>query len=147
LVAALGIGVVVLLVALTALLLFVGERSPLHWYLLGVAHAGLIGAGLHLLNSAFLTVDRDAMSQLRGAWGEENTRSELERAKRKGLIWGWVDSVTLAAGDIDHLVVTKSGGLVAIDTKWRASADGGRQPRWLARHRRQGSARRASSAP
>jgi len=61
LVAALGIGVVVLLVAVTALLLFVGERSPLHWYLLGVAHAGLIGAGLHLLNSAFLTVDRDAI--------------------------------------------------------------------------------------
>jgi len=127
LVAVLCIGLVVLLLLASALLLFVGQRSPMDWYLLGAIHAGFIASGLHLVNSAFFATDQEAIRQLRGAWGEENTRSELERAKRKGLIWGWVDSVTLAAGDIDHLVVTRSGGLVAIDTKWRDSADGGRQ--------------------
>jgi hypothetical protein len=30
-----------------------------------------------------------------------------------------VDSISLRAGDIDHLVVTRRGGLVAIDSKWR----------------------------
>ena len=56
---------------------------------------------------------------MRGAWGEDNTRSELQRAKRKRLIWGWVDSVELQAGDIDHIVVTRRGGVVVIDSKWR----------------------------
>jgi hypothetical protein len=44
----------------------------------------------------------------------------LRRAKRRRLIWGWVDSITVATGDIDHLVVTRRGGLVAIDSKWRS---------------------------
>lgn len=124
LVAALAIGVAVSMVALTWSLAFVGERSALKWYLLGSLHAVLVGGSLHLLSSVFLAHEGKAIDQLRGAWGEENTRTELERAKRKGLIWDWVDSVTLQAGDIDHLVVTKSGGLVAIDTKWRSSTQG-----------------------
>lgn len=89
------------------------------WYLLGVAHAGLIAAGLHLANSAFLANDREAIWQLRGAWGEENTRSELQTARRKRLIWGWVDSITLRAGDLDHVVIPRNGGLLALDSKWR----------------------------
>ena len=56
---------------------------------------------------------------MRGAWGEDNTRSELQRAKRKRIIWGLVDSVELQAGDIDHIVVTRRGGVVVIDSKWR----------------------------
>ena len=32
-------------------------------------------------------------------------------------------SINLQSGDIDHLVVTRKGGLVAIDTKWRNCAD------------------------
>ena len=51
--------------------------------------------------------------------GEDNTRGELQRAKRKRLIWGWVDSVELQAGDIDHIVVTRHGGVIVIDSKWR----------------------------
>lgn len=43
----------------------------------------------------------------------------LKKAKRKRLVWGCVDSIELAVGDIDHLVVTRHGGLVAIDSKWR----------------------------
>lgn len=125
LVAALVVGVAVLMAALTWSLAFVGERSALDWYLLGSLHAVFIAGSLHLLNTAFFAHDWQAIGQLRGAWGEESTRTELERARRKGLIWGWVDSVTLQAGDIDHLVVTKSGGLVAIDTKWRSSTESG----------------------
>ncbi|WP_166389739.1 nuclease-related domain-containing protein [Nocardioides ochotonae] len=69
---------------------------------------------------AFLAHDAEAIWHVRGAWGEDNTRDELQRAKRKRLVWAWVDSVTLQAGDIDHLVVTRNGGLVAIDSKWRS---------------------------
>ncbi len=92
---------------------------PVRLYVLGLVHAGLIAAGLHLLNSAFLAHDQEGVWQLRGAWGEDNTRSELQRAKRKRLIWDWVDSVELQAGDIDHIVVTRRGGVVVIDSKWR----------------------------
>ena len=92
---------------------------PARLYVLGVTHAGLVAAGLHLLNSAFLAHDQQAVWQMRGAWGEDNTRSELQRAKRKRLIWDWVDSVELQAGDIDHIVVTRRGGVVVIDSKWR----------------------------
>jgi hypothetical protein len=35
-------------------------------------------------------------------------------------VWGWVDSLELPVGDIDHLVVTRRGGLVAVDSKWRS---------------------------
>lgn len=92
---------------------------PARLYVLGVTHAGLVAAGLHLMNSAFLAHDQQAVWQMRGAWGEDNTRSELQRAKRKRHIWGWVDSVELQAGDIDHIVVTRRGGVVIIDSKWR----------------------------
>ena len=91
----------------------------LRWYLLGVVHAGLTATGLHLVHSAFLANDREALWHLRGAWGEDNTRSELQRAKRRRLIWGWVDSINLQAGDLDHVVITRRAGLVAVDSKWR----------------------------
>ena len=81
-----------------------------------------MAAYLHALQSAFLASDGEAIWHLRGAWGEENTRSELQRARRKRLIWGWVDSISLRAGDLDHLVVTRHGGLVAVDSKWRNRA-------------------------
>ena len=118
--------VVVKIVVLFALLLafettvaLLVLSGPVRWYVLGVVHAGLVAAGLHLLHSAHLAFDRDAMNHIRGAWGEDNTRSELQAAKRRRLIWGWVDSINLQAGDLDHVVVTRHGGLVAIDTKWR----------------------------
>ena len=50
--------------------------------------------------------------------GEENTIDSLKWAKRRGLIWGWVDGLAIEGGDIDHIVVTKRGGVVAIDSKW-----------------------------
>lgn len=91
----------------------------LRWYALGLIHAGLVAAALHLLHTSFLALDRDALRHVRGAWGEDNTRTELQRAKRRRLIWGWVDSINLQVGDLDHVVVSRRGGLVAIDSKWR----------------------------
>jgi hypothetical protein len=94
--------------------------GELLWYVLGLVHAGLVAACLHLLFVGHLAFDREAIWHVRGAWGEDNTRSELQRAKRRHLVWGWVDSVSLQAGDLDHVVVARRGGLVVIDSKWRS---------------------------
>jgi hypothetical protein len=91
----------------------------LHGYVLGVAHATLVFAYVGMTVSTFHAMSPGIVGQLAGAWGEENTRDLLRRAKRKRIIWGWIDGIATAAGDIDHLVVTGRGGLVAIDSKWR----------------------------
>src|SRR5205085_6394533 len=44
---------------------------------------------------------------------------ELQRARRRHVIWGWVDSIGLQIGDLDHVVVTRQGRVVVIDSKWR----------------------------
>jgi hypothetical protein len=33
-----------------------------------------------------------SMNQLAGAWGEDNTADQLRRARRRRLIWGWVNN-------------------------------------------------------
>ena len=108
----------VLVVVSVVLVALWGSSRPT-WYVLGVTHAVLIAIGVHFWNSAFLANNRDSMRHLRGAWGEENTTMELETARRRRLIWGWVDGITLERGDIDHVVVTRRGGVVVIDSKWR----------------------------
>jgi len=35
------------------------------------------------------------------------------------VVWGWIDSIELQAGDLDHLVLPRKGGLVVIDSTWR----------------------------
>jgi hypothetical protein len=117
-VTAVVVGIVLMLAIATAVVMTT-VASAFRWYLLGAVHAGLVAASLHLLHSAFLAHDREALWHVRGAWGEDNTRSELQRAKRRQLIWGWIDSINLQAGDLDHVVVSRRGGLVAIDSKWR----------------------------
>lgn len=113
-------------VALNALVAFVvtGLFAPtgLTCWALGASQMAVVAGYLHILHTAFLAHDAQAIRHLRGAWGEENTRDELRRARRKRVVWDWVDSITLQAGDIDHLVVTRQGGLVAIDSKWRSHA-------------------------
>ncbi len=119
-----ALGAVALVVIESLLLLGIGERTAWKLYLLGMLHAVIIAAFLGAVTSTFIAHDREAIFQLRGAWGEENTRDQLRKAQHKKLIWGWVDSVAVAFGDIDHLVVTRSGGLLAIDSKWRSHSDG-----------------------
>lgn len=114
---------VLVLIAFETWMFSISSLSPaLRWYLMGCLHVAVVAVYVGAIGTTFLTHEREAILHLRGAWGEDFTRDELERARRKKLIWGWVDSVTLQSGDIDHLVVTKSGGLVAIDSKWRSSA-------------------------
>ncbi len=122
LVVLLTVGMFTLFVFETVLLAAVVQPTAVSWWLLGLLQAALVAAYLHLLHAGFLAHDREAIRHLRGAWGEDNTRDELRRAKRKRLIWGSVDSITLQGGDLDHLVVTRRGGLVAIDSKWRNHA-------------------------
>jgi cytochrome b subunit of formate dehydrogenase len=119
LIAVLTIGLIVLIATITGLVLAIGPASPFTGWSLGALQMGMVAAYAHVLHTGFLAHDTDAIRHVRGAWGEDNTRSELQRAKRKKLIWGWVDSLDLWYGDIDHLVVTRRGGLVAIDSKWR----------------------------
>jgi hypothetical protein len=108
--------------ALTVLIVVMpGSPGPVGWYVLGASHTALIASLIFGVNHMFLAHDPRAISQVRGALGEDNTRCELARAKRKGVIWGWVDSVPYQGGDIDHVVVTRRGGVVAIDSKWRSS--------------------------
>ncbi|GAA1725233.1 nuclease-related domain-containing protein [Aeromicrobium alkaliterrae] len=106
---------------------FAGVSGPVRWYVSGAFHVGAVAAILHFLMLAFLAQDPAAIRHLRGAWGEEATREELKRARWRRSIWGWVDSVPLQYGDIDHLVVTRHGGLVAIDSKWSNEADADRR--------------------
>ncbi|WP_203336713.1 NERD domain-containing protein [Nocardioides limicola] len=99
------------------------DPGPTQWYLMGVLHAFSVFVVVAMVATLFIVTDGEAMRHLRGAWGEENTSTELRRAKRKKLIWGWVDSIPLQQGDIDHLVVTRAGGVLAIDSKWRSTTN------------------------
>lgn len=92
-------------------------------YLIGALQVGVVAVLIGALVLSFLAQEGEAIWQVRGAWGEDFTRDELNRARRKKLIWGWTDSVTVQSGDIDHFVVTRSGGLIAIDSKWRGRHD------------------------
>lgn len=121
-VAVLTLGVAALLTVETVVLVVLPQPTALSWWFLGAVQVAVVGILAHFMHMAFLAGEGRAMSHLRGSWGEENTRSELQRAKRKRLIWGWVDSIDLSYGDIDHLVVTRRGGLVVIDSKWRNQA-------------------------
>lgn len=98
------------------------EGRAWHLYVLGAIHAAMFVAVGASLAITFLVQEGTAIHQLRGAWGEEFTRDELKKARRKKLVWGWADSIDLQRGDIDHLVVTRNGGVVALDSKWRSAA-------------------------
>lgn len=97
----------------------VAMSSGAFWYGIGIFQSVAAATFLHAINSAILANEPRAVFQMRGAWGEENTRSELVAAKRRRLVWGWVDSITFRAGDLDHVVVTRQGGVVVLDSKFR----------------------------
>ena len=89
-------------------------------YLLGIAHAVFVGLFVWVVRDGFLLHRRDAIHQLRGAWGEGNTTDVLRSACRRRRVWAWVDGVAVDGGDIDHVVATRRGGLVVMDSKWRS---------------------------
>lgn len=88
-------------------------------YLLGALHATLLVSCGAMVLVVFFATNPRTLGQLAGAWGEDQTVDVLKKARRRRLIWGWVDGVATASGDIDHFVITRMGGLVAIDSKWR----------------------------
>ena len=108
----------------TAIFAVSGAVMPLFvgGYVLGLLHGMLLGLLVLAITTTFL-VHTNSTGQLAGAWGEEFTREELAKARRRQLIWGWVDSIERNGADIDHLVVMRSGTVVAIDSKWRRNAD------------------------
>ena len=118
----LTLGMLALLVTFTIILVSFSNGSAFSWYALGLFHAVCVASYLAMLNAVVFAADGSAIRHLRGAWGEENTRSELSAAKRRRIIWGWVDSISLRGGDLDHVVVTRNGGVVVIDSKWRNHA-------------------------
>jgi hypothetical protein len=111
--------VIAIAVSITALCALFTPDSRFMWYATGAMHAALVGTLLYWLQIGFLLNEPDGMRQLRGAYGEENTTDELKVAKRRRLIWSWVDSISLERGDLDHVVVTRRGGVLVLDSKWR----------------------------
>jgi hypothetical protein len=93
LVAGLTVGLFVSIAIIVGVLLATMPATAFMWWLLGALPAAMVAAYLHLLHIGFLAHDSEAIWHIRGAWGEDNTRDELQRAKRKGLVWGWVDSL------------------------------------------------------
>lgn len=64
-------------------------------------------------------VHTEGLQQLAGAWGEDNTRTELDKARKRGHIWGAVHNIEFGGfGDIDHVVLAP-GGVLALETKWK----------------------------
>jgi hypothetical protein len=61
----------------------------------------------------------EGLQQLAGAWGEDNSRDEIDKARRQGHVWGAVHNIEIGGfGDIDHVVLTP-GGVLAAETKWK----------------------------
>jgi hypothetical protein len=85
------VGVLALCGVVSLLLLTI--PMPARLYVLGVTHAGLIAAGLHLVNSAFLAHDQEAVWQMRGAWARAtlaaNSNGPSASASSGG---GWIAS-------------------------------------------------------
>lgn len=109
--------------AFTAYVLTTVEPGGFRGYVLGGSHVAFIGALVLTPRLLFLVHAPRAIHHVRGAWGEDFTREEIAWAKRRKLVWGSVDSLETARGDVDHLVVTRRGGVLAIDSKWRSTRD------------------------
>jgi hypothetical protein len=89
----------------------------MHGYVRGLYQGGATVLFLAMLGLSFL-VHTDALSQLVGTWGEDNTRHEIDIARKNGCIWGAVHNIEFGGQDIDHLVFMPAG-VVAVESKWR----------------------------
>lgn len=89
-------------------------------YLLGIFHGAATVLFLAMVFVAQITAT-GSIRHLTGAWGEDNTKDLLRWARHRRLIHGWVDSLEIQGGDVDHLVATPSGW-IAIDSKWHSQS-------------------------
>ncbi len=46
---------------------------------------------------------------------------QLQKARKRGYIWGFVRNLELAHGDVDNIVITPRG-VIALDSKWKFRA-------------------------
>lgn len=99
-------------VLLTAVVTLVDPSS----YGRGLTQGALVTAFVAAVWLMYLMTS-GAVYELGGAWGEDNTRTELNSARRRGLIWGAVHNIEVAGVDIDHLVLAPAGA-IAMDSKW-----------------------------
>ncbi len=93
-----------------ALMLLCAALLLSYWldgYLLGLLH-GLVAA----------TIVGVAASRFLGTTEEKNTADLLRTARNQRQIWGWVDDVEVQGAEVDHLVVTREGGVIAIESRW-----------------------------
>jgi hypothetical protein len=97
---------------------FLLGHGAVFWYLLGAFHALWLAALVGMVGLMWLASSQPAISYLRGTLGEDNTTEILKAARRRS-IWGFIASMETSGGDIDHVVVTRQGGVLAIDSKWR----------------------------
>jgi hypothetical protein len=95
--------------------------GPRSWYLLGVLHVLLLASFVGAVVMVVVSAEPDRTP--RTAWGEEYTRDELRHAHRRRIVRHALHDVTVDDGEVDHLVVTRHGGLVAMDSKYRSSVD------------------------
>lgn len=109
-------------VVLAALGVILGiEAIFMSGYVLGLTQGLLVAVFGGLMFTVF-HLQTGSIWQLAGAWGEDNTRDVLAKARRRRLIWGWADNVETQTGDIDHLVVMRDGRLLALDSKWHTAS-------------------------
>lgn len=111
-------------------------------YARGFLH-GLLAASFLTAIYAVFILGTGQTFRLAGKWGEENTRDILRWGRRRGHILDWVDNLEIEGGDVDHLVIGKSG-LFAVDSKWHGHTVTSETVR-LDRLRAEASARRARS--
>ena len=76
-------------------------------YLLGVVHGIVAAAIVGVAASRVLATTR-----------EPGIVDLLRSARKEHQVWGWLDDVGVQGGTVDHLVVTREGGVVAIDSRW-----------------------------
>lgn len=84
----------------------------------------LTGALITFLGAAILwnyLIYGDALRYLHGAWAEDWTREELQRAVADNLAWHALDNIQLQGGDVDHVLIAP-GGVIAVETKFYGKA-------------------------
>ena len=85
-------------------------------YVLGLVQGVTVAVAVSMMGLVFL-LKTGAIYQLAGIYGENTTREILKGARRREDIFGWIDNVEVAGGDVDHIVVAPSG-VLALDSKW-----------------------------
>lgn len=133
------------LLALLALYLAVVVASHLlgaHGYWAGFANGFTLAAMVASVGLMFL-LHTGGLDQVAGSYGETRTAEELEKARKKGYVWGAVANIELEKGDVDSLVFAP-GGVLALEVKWRTRS---LDRRWLSKdleQARRGAARTRS---